>query len=110
MQPQPRPNEPQAVLIAHLEAQEWGVVIAALRKLPFEVVAPIIGKLSDQLTRQQQPNGPPDASQSNPWLNPPIRSSMRSCLARLRRSRSRHRRPRQNLRRQSRPRSRQSLR
>jgi len=61
MRQQPRPVDPQTILIAHLEAQEWNVTIGALHKLPYELVARIIGKLRDQLMQQHEPPPPPDA-------------------------------------------------
>jgi len=53
--PRPMPIGPNVPLMAQLEAQEWGIAIRALSKLPYEVVATIITKLSEQLTGQQQP-------------------------------------------------------
>jgi hypothetical protein len=58
------PFAAHVLLGAELAAQEWGIVVAALRKLPFEVVADIIGKLSDQLTAAQQAaDAPPSPAQ-----------------------------------------------
>lgn len=42
--------EPETVLMAHLEAQEWQMILAALRRLPYESVVDLIPKLAEQLT------------------------------------------------------------
>ena len=47
--PMPQPMAPTTPLAATLEAQEWNLVLAALGKLPMEMVRALSDKLSEQL-------------------------------------------------------------
>jgi hypothetical protein len=41
-------------LTVTLEAQQWNSVMAALGKLPYEIVAPLIASMIEQLQRRAQ--------------------------------------------------------
>jgi hypothetical protein len=53
-----QPIEPDRPLSATLSAQQWNVVFAALQKLPYEMVAPIIPRLAEQLTVTSMTDAP----------------------------------------------------
>jgi hypothetical protein len=56
-----QPIEPNRPLSATLTAEQWNVVMHVMRKhpLPYEVSAPIIDAMGQQLQRQTQPPPPP---------------------------------------------------
>lgn len=52
MQPPPPPQQaiqPDALLNAALQAQEWNVVLGALNELPMRIARPLFDKLVNQL-------------------------------------------------------------
>jgi hypothetical protein len=53
------PVSPNTPFNVTLEAQQWNGVIAALIKAPYELSAPLIQSITNQLQQQQalQPNG-----------------------------------------------------
>lgn len=57
---QPAPIDPNRQLMIVLPAFGWNTVVAALRKLPYEVVCDIIGDMQQQFTQQAIPQSPPD--------------------------------------------------
>jgi hypothetical protein len=51
------PVSPNAPLTVVLEAQQWNGVMAALVKAPYEMAAPLIQAIGNQLQQQVPPNG-----------------------------------------------------
>lgn len=49
-------------MTVRLEAQHWNVVIAALRKLPFEMVEFVLPMVNEQLQAQAQSGAPASAN------------------------------------------------
>jgi hypothetical protein len=66
VQQQPKPVDPTSILLAHLEAQEWNVILGVLHKMPYWKVARMIGKLSDQLMQQSSGGDDGPAGQPEP--------------------------------------------
>lgn len=71
----PRPPiDPQRLFMVHLAAVEWNIVQTALVKLPYEAVAPIVGKIVDQLNQQAYPPEPiADPPPDQPEAERPMR-------------------------------------
>lgn len=51
------PIAPNTPLQVRLEAQQWNGVMAALVKAPYEMAAPLIQAISEQLQKQVPANG-----------------------------------------------------
>jgi hypothetical protein len=51
------PISPTTQLNISLEAQQWNGVMAALVKAPYELAAPLIQSISNQLQQQMPQNG-----------------------------------------------------
>jgi hypothetical protein len=64
------PVSPNTPFNVTLEAQQWNGVVAALIKAPYELAAPLIQAITNQLQQQQpQPNGVGDGL---PTMVPPV--------------------------------------
>ena len=69
-------NQPVAAttpLTVTLEAQHWNTVLAAMSKAPYEVVAPLIQMMGEQLGQQTQgePPAPPRPAANGLDHDPP---------------------------------------
>lgn len=49
-----KPVPPTMPMVIRLEAQQWNVVLGALGKAPYEIVAPLIQAVQEQLQLQAE--------------------------------------------------------
>jgi hypothetical protein len=66
------PISPTTQLNISLEAQQWNGVMAALVKAPYELAAPLIQSISQQLQQQVPQNGIDQMPMPPPTSPPPM--------------------------------------